>query len=141
MGRFHVFRDFRGFPAFFIREIRPIRGAIFPSGCSVNESMENTFVVLCTFPDLDRARQIGAALVERQVAACVNLLPGVESIYRWEGKIERSGEVLAVIKTTRYPALESAIRELHPYEVPEILALPVAAGLPAYLAWLGESCG
>jgi periplasmic divalent cation tolerance protein len=96
-------------------------------------------VVLCTFPDLDQARQIGAALVERQVAACVNLLPGVESIYRWEGKVERAGEVLALIKTTRYPDLEAALRELHPYEVPEILALPVAAGLPAYLAWLAEA--
>lgn len=93
-------------------------------------------VVLCTFPDLDQARQIGAALVERQVAACVNLLPGVESIYRWQGRVERAGEVLALFKTTRYPELEAALRELHPYEVPEILALPVAAGLPAYLEWL-----
>ena len=100
--------------------------------------MENAVVVLCTFPDLDQARQIGAALVERQVAACVNLLPGVESIYRWEGKVERAGEVLALIKTARYPDLEAALRELHPYDVPEILALPVAAGLPAYLAWLAE---
>ncbi len=98
--------------------------------------MENAVVVLCTFPDLDQARQIGAALVERQVAACVNLLPGVESIYRWQGKVERAGEVLALIKTTRYPDLEAALKELHPYEVPEILAMPVAAGLPAYLAWL-----
>jgi periplasmic divalent cation tolerance protein len=96
-------------------------------------------VVLCTFPDLDQARQIGAALVERQVAACVNLLPGVESIYRWEGKVERAGEVLALIKTARYPDLEAALRELHPYDVPEILAFPIAAGLPAYLAWLAES--
>jgi periplasmic divalent cation tolerance protein len=94
-------------------------------------------VVLCTFPDLDQARQIGAALVERQVAACVNLLPGVESIYRWQGRIERAGEVLAVIKTTRYPELEEVLQEMHPYEVPEILGLSVAAGLPAYLAWLG----
>lgn len=100
----------------------------------------NAVVVLCTFPDPDQARQIGAALVERQVAACVNLLPGVESIYRWQGKVERAGEVLALIKTTRYPDLEAAIKELHPYEVPEILALPASAGLPAYLAWLTESC-
>lgn len=102
--------------------------------------MENAVVVLCTFPDLDQARQIGAVLVERQVAACVNLLPGIESIYRWEGKIERAGEVLAVIKTTRYPDLETTLRELHPYEVPEILALPIATGLDAYLRWLAESC-
>jgi len=98
-------------------------------------------VVLCTFPDLDQARQIGAALVERQVAACVNLLPGVESIYRWQGKVESAGEVLAVFKTTRYAELEAALRERHPYEVPEILAVPVAAGLPAYLEWLAGGKG
>lgn len=97
-------------------------------------------VVLCTFPDVEKARAIAAELVERRLAACVNLLPGVESIYRWEGKVERAGEVLAVIKTTRYPELETALKELHPYEVPEILALPVAAGLAGYLKWLGESC-
>ena len=97
-------------------------------------------VVFCTFPDVGQARVIAAELVERRLAACVNLLPGVESIYRWEGKVERAGEVLAVIKTTRYPEVEAALKELHPYEVPEILALPVAAGLAAYLKWLGESC-
>ncbi len=102
--------------------------------------MENAVVVLCTFPSIEEARQIGAALVERQVAACVNLLPGVESIYRWEGKVERAGEILAVIKTTRYADLEAAIRELHPYEVPEVLALEVAAGSAGYLKWLAESC-
>jgi len=102
--------------------------------------MENAMVVLCTFPDLNQARQIGAALVERQVAACVNLLPGVESIYRWEGKVERAGEVLGVIKTTRYADLEAAIRELHPYEVPEIIALPIVTGLSDYLSWIKESC-
>ncbi len=98
-------------------------------------------VVLCTFPDIEQARQIGAALVERQVAACVNLLPGVESLYRWEGKVEKAGEVLGIIKTTRYAELEAAIHELHPYEVPEILALPVQAGSEAYLRWVAESCG
>jgi periplasmic divalent cation tolerance protein len=98
-------------------------------------------VVLCTFPDVEKARAIAAELVERRLAACVNLLPGVESIYRWEGKVERADEVLAVIKTTRYPELAAALKELHPYEVPEILALPVAAGLAGYLKWLGESCG
>ncbi len=70
------------------------------------------------------------------MAACVNLLPGVESIYRWQGKVERTGEVLALIKTTRYPDLEAALKELHPYEVPEILALQVAAGSDEYLRWL-----
>jgi len=102
--------------------------------------MENAVVVLCSFPDMEQARQIGAALVERQVAACVNLLPGVESIYRWEGKVERAGEVLGVIKTTCYAELEAAILELHPYEVPEILALKVAGGSGEYLDWLKASC-
>jgi periplasmic divalent cation tolerance protein len=102
--------------------------------------MENAVVVLCTFPDIEQARQIGAALVERQVAACVNLLPGVESIYRWEGKVERAGEVLGIIKTTRYAELEAAIRELHPYEVPEILALAVAGGSSEYLRWMASAC-
>ena len=105
------------------------------------EFSKEAVVVLCTFPDPERARAIAAELVGRRLAACVNLLPGVESIYRWEGKVERAGEVLAVIKTTRYPELEAALEELHPYEVPEILALPVAAGLAGYLKWLGESCG
>jgi len=105
------------------------------------ELSKEPLVVLCTFPDVEQARGIAVVLVERRLAACVNLLPGVESIYRWEGKVERAGEVLAVIKTTRYPELEVALKELHPYEVPEILALPVAAGLAGYLKWLGESCG
>lgn len=102
--------------------------------------MENVIVVLCTFPDIEQARQIGAALVERQVAACVNLVPGVESIYRWEGKVKQTGEILGVIKTSRYAELEAAILELHPYEIPEIIALPVTEGSPAYLKWVAESC-
>ena len=102
--------------------------------------MENAMVVLCTFPNLDQARQIGAALVERQVAACINLIPRVESIFRWEGEVQEAQEVLGLIKTTRYSDLEAALRELHPYEVPEIIALPITAGLPDFLKWMGESC-
>ena len=95
-------------------------------------------VVFCTFPDETVARQIGALLVERQVAACVSVIGGVRSIYRWEGRICDEAEVLAVIKTTRpvYPRLEAALIELHPYEVPEVLALPVEAGSAAYLGWV-----
>ena len=95
-------------------------------------------IVLCTFPDFEKARQIGAVLVERQVAACINLLPGATSIYRWEGRIEEESEVLGVIKTTAeaYPALEAAILELHPYDTPEVLALPVVRGAEKYLEWL-----
>ena len=100
-------------------------------------------VVLCTFPDFEKARQIGAVLVEKQVAACINLIPGVTSIYRWEGKIEEEGEVLGVIKTTAeaYAALETAILELHPYDTPEVLALPVGKGAEKYLAWVAGQVG
>ena len=95
-------------------------------------------VVLCTFPDWDQARQIGAALVEAQVAACVNLLPGAESIYRWQGKVETANEVVGIIKTANYPALEEMLTRLHPYDVPEIVALEIKTGLREYLNWLGE---
>ncbi len=97
-------------------------------------------VVFCTLPDLERARQIGTVLVERQLAACVNLIPKVESIYRWQGDLERAEEVLAIFKTTaaRYPELQAALVDLHPYEVPEVIAVDVAAGLPAYLRWVVE---
>ena len=100
----------------------------------------DVLVVFCTFPDIGQARQIGTVLVERQLAACVNLLEGVESIYRWEGVVETAAEVLGVIKTTRaaYPALEAALRDLHSYQVPELLALPVVAGLDAYVEWVGK---
>ena len=91
-------------------------------------------VVFCTFPSHELARQIGTTLVEAQLAACVNLCPSVESIYRWQGKVESGREVLAMIKTTAatYPQLEARLKELHPYEVPEIIALPAAQVLPAY---------
>ncbi len=98
-------------------------------------------LVFTTFPDLATARQIGTRLVEEQVAACVNLLPGGESIFRWQGIVESSAEVPARIKTTRasYPALEAALIRLHPYDVPGIVAVPLAAGSPDYLRWIGEN--
>ena len=100
--------------------------------------MSDLRLILCTFPDADQARAIGTTLIEEQLAACVNLIPGVESIYRWQGAMETSAEVLAIFKTTlsAYPAFETRLRTLHPYEVPEIIALPVSAGLPAYLDWV-----
>lgn len=105
--------------------------------------VSEALVVLCTFPDASKARQIGAALVERQVAACVNVVPGLRSIYRWQGQVEDDAEVLALIKTTRatYPRLEAAILELHPYDTPEVLALSVQQGAEAYLKWVAECCG
>ena len=98
-------------------------------------------LVLCTFPDLERARQIGTLLVEKQLAACVNLLPGVESIYRWEGQVESAGEVIAIFKTTRevYPGFRDALAEAHPYEVPEIVALQPEDAASSYAAWVAAS--
>jgi periplasmic divalent cation tolerance protein len=98
-------------------------------------------VVFATFPDAETARSIGRKLVEEQLAACANLVPQLESIYRWKGAVETANEVLALIKTTAasYAKLEARLRELHPYEVPEIIALEVRAGLPAYLDWVRES--
>ena len=101
----------------------------------------NTLLVFSTFPDIEKARQIGTSLVESQLAACVNLIPAIESLYRWQGKVESSGEVLAIFKTTpaAYSSFEARLKELHPYEVPEIVAIRpehVAAG---YAAWVGES--
>lgn len=98
-------------------------------------------LVFCTFPDAASARQIGTALIEKQLAACVNLMPGVESVYRWQGKVESASEVLAVFKTSAavFPAFERELARLHPYEVPEIIAMePVAVG-ESYGSWLLES--
>ena len=97
-------------------------------------------LVISSFPDRERARQIGTILIEKQLAACVNVLPSVESIYRWEGKIESAEEVLAFIKSTksRYADLEAEIRALHPYEIPEIIAFDISHGLPEYLEWISR---
>lgn len=85
---------------------------------------------------------MAAHLVESRLAACVSVLAGCRSVYRWKGAVEESGEVPVLIKTSaeRYPALEAALRERHPYELPEIVAVPVECGLPAYLQWVaGET--
>ncbi|MDA0768237.1 MAG: divalent-cation tolerance protein CutA [Verrucomicrobia bacterium] len=102
------------------------------------KSEEQVLVVLCTFPSVEKARQIGTALVERQLVACVNLVPKMESIYRWEGRICEETEVLGLFKTTagRLGALREAIEELHPYDVPEVVALVVVGGSERYLEWV-----
>jgi periplasmic divalent cation tolerance protein len=98
------------------------------------------FVVLSTFPDPNKAAEVARALVDERLAACVNLVPTVRSIYRWQGSVADDTETLAVIKTTRdrYDALAARLAALHPYEVPEMLALDVAAGHAAYLSWVSE---
>ena len=95
-------------------------------------------LVLTTFPDAVKARETARVLVGERLAACANVLPGVTSIYVWQGEQSESEEVLVLLKTRRevYLALETRLKSLHPYEVPEIIAVDLAAGLPAYLEWV-----
>ncbi len=97
-------------------------------------------LVFCTCPDRESAGQLATALVEQHLAACVNILPGIHSVYRWQGEMESANELLLLIKTHSgvYRALERLIVQLHPYELPEIIAVPVENGLPAYLDWISE---
>lgn len=99
-------------------------------------------VVFTTCPDPATAGAIAEAVVEQGHAACVNILGGLRSVYMWKGARESAEEHLLIIKTTRaaYPALERAIQALHPYELPEIIAVPMAAGLPGYLDWITAAC-
>lgn len=100
-------------------------------------------LVLTNLPDAASAEQVARAVVEKQVAACVNRLAPCQSVYRWKGAVQCDEEHPLLIKTTRerYAELEAVIRSVHPYELPEIIALPVTAGLPAYLDWVAqETC-
>jgi periplasmic divalent cation tolerance protein len=104
--------------------------------------MTDKLVVLVTCANPREARRIARALVEKKLAACVNVLSApVHSLYRWKGKVESAREWLLLIKTSRrrFPALEKEVVSLHSYEVPEVIALPIAAGSAKYLAWLVES--
>lgn len=101
-----------------------------------------TLLVFTSMPDTASAQNLAASLIEQRLAACVNILAPCRSVYRWQGKIESAEEVPLLIKTTRerYAALEQAVRAQHPYELPEIIAVPVSRGLPAYLDWVvGET--
>ncbi len=95
-------------------------------------------MVLTTCPDTESAERIARALVRDGHAACVNIVPAVESIYKWKGKIECAREHLLIIKAParNYAAIEAHIRALHPYELPEVIAVPIGRGSPAYLGWL-----
>jgi periplasmic divalent cation tolerance protein len=97
-------------------------------------------VCYCTCPDPATADRIAQALVDGRLAACVNIIPGVRSVYRWKGQVERADEVLLVIKTTRecLDAVTTRVGSLHQDELPELVAVEVAGGSPAYLAWVAE---
>ncbi len=102
--------------------------------------MEPFLLVFNTCPDDKTARRIARALVERRLAACVNIIPGLTSIYTWKGAVEEAEERLLLIKTRQgaYRQLEETLQELHPYELPEIVAVPIGMGLPPYLRWIEE---
>lgn len=100
--------------------------------------MSDHALVICSCPDSGAADSIARYLVGEKLAACVNQIRNVNSTYEWQGKVQSSDEILLVIKTrpTVYPKLEAAIRKMHPYELPEVIMVPITAGLPDYLAWI-----
>jgi periplasmic divalent cation tolerance protein len=103
---------------------------------------EKVLLALSTFPDQETAREISNELVTKKLAACANILPGVESIYRWKEKIESGNETLVLFKLSedRQSAFQEKLRSVHPYEVPEIIFVPISSGLPEYLRWVTENC-
>ncbi len=103
--------------------------------------MTDKRIVLTTAGSEEEARKIAQHLVEHQLAACVNIVPHIESVYRWQGKVESSREWLLLIKTSagHFPAVRDAIRELHSYELPECVAIDIKDGSPEYLQWLENS--
>ena len=104
---------------------------------------EKILLALSTFPDAETARQISNQLVTERLAACANMLPPVESIYRWKENIESGTETLVFFKLSedQQSAFQEKLRSLHPYEVPEIIFVPVSSGLPEYLHWVADNCG
>ena len=103
---------------------------------------EEILLLLSSWPDAESARTAARILVEEKLIACANLIPGVESIYRWQGAVEQAGEVVMLMKTTdaRYADIARRVSELHSYVTPELIAFRAAAGLPAYMQWVIESC-
>jgi periplasmic divalent cation tolerance protein len=109
----------------------------------VGPGLSGRLVVLCTIGSAEEAEGVARAVVERSLAACVNVVPGVVSFYRWKGEVARDGEWLMVMKTTagRFELLRQALVDLHPYDVPEIVALAIERGHVPYLEWIDESVG
>jgi periplasmic divalent cation tolerance protein len=104
---------------------------------------EKILLGISTFPDAEIARRISNQLVSERFAACANILPSVESIYRWKEKVESGNETLVFFKVSEdgQSAFQDKLRSLHPYDVPEIIFVPVVSALPEYLQWVGENCG
>ena len=103
---------------------------------------DQTVLALSTFPEIEGARRIATQLVTEKFAACANIVPAVESIYRWQEKIENANETLVFFKTTaeRFDAFRYKLNSLHPYDVPEIICVPIAHGLPEYVRWISANC-
>lgn len=99
--------------------------------------------VFTTLPDAEIAGKLARNMVEMRLAACVNILAPCRSVYRWQGNVQEDGEIPLIIKTTveLYPALETYLRQRHPYDLPEIVALDISQGMPEYLSWVAESTG
>jgi len=106
----------------------------------MTQSEQKYQIVISTCGERAEAEQIARVLVEEGLAACVNIVPNVHSVYRWQGKVASGEEAMLIIKTTRagYPLLEKKLRTVHSYELPEIVAVPIVEGLDEYLSWLGE---
>jgi len=102
--------------------------------------MTDAILVLTTLPTADGAAEVAKTVVDEKLAACANILPALRSIYRWEGKVQDENEVLVLLKTrqAQYERLEARILELHPYDVPEILAIPIEGGHRTYLDWVAS---
>jgi periplasmic divalent cation tolerance protein len=103
---------------------------------------EKILLAFSTFPDIETARRISRELVTENFAACANIIPAIESIYHWQGKIEQGNETLVFFKTTaaRSAAFQEKLKSLHPYDVPEIICVRIAEGSPEYLRWVAENC-
>jgi periplasmic divalent cation tolerance protein len=106
----------------------------------MSQQTNDSIVVLITAPNADEATRIAERLVERKLAACVQMLPPMTSIYVWKGEVQRESEILLIAKSTRakFDELEEAVRAIHSYETPEIIALPIVAGSESYLSWLAN---
>ncbi len=115
-----------------------------PKSPNTNATLVAAQLILCNCPDTDSANRIAITIVKQRLAACVNVAPGLRSVYSWQGEITEAEETMLLIKTTteRYAAVEQAIVAAHPYDLPEVIAIDITAGLPAYLKWLESSvCG